>query len=84
MSEKINFNKKEENGEYNIPEYHIANWRDDIPEQKEAENKEMLKFEIFGKNEKSEREYIAPKEVSQETLQKIKRMKIGHRIVALS
>ena len=83
MSEKINLTKEAE-GEYKVPdEVWNANWRDDIPEEKEAED-ETIKFEAY----KNEKEYISPKEISKEAenliLTRAKAQKIGHRIKFLA
>ena len=79
MNEKIKFNQKEEEGEYKVPEFYRADWRDDVPEEKEDEDKSMMKFEILGGDEKKEREYVSPTEISKEAkeLLRAKRMKRG-------
>ena len=87
MSETIKFNETEEIGEYKVPEERNANWRDDVPEEKEAEEKEMFRFQIIGGDEKGEREYISPKNISPEAerrmLLRAKRMKIGKKVLSL-
>lgn len=76
MNEKLTFN---------IPEFYNANWRDDVPEEKEAEEKDTFKFELIGGDEKGEREYISPEKVSKhaESLIRAKNKKIGQRVFAL-
>jgi len=51
MSKNINNKTKEVEGEYKVPEFKdgevwIANWRDDIPEESEAENAQV-EFEFY-------------------------------------
>lgn len=83
MSEKNNINREEEVGEYKVPEFYVAKWQDDIPEEAEDEEK-MLNFEFM----KGEKEYISPKKISPEAAEKLllraKRMKlIGRKIMNL-
>ena len=87
MSEKISNKAKEVSREFNIPEFHNANWRDDIPEEKEDETREIMEFCLIGGNERKEASYRAPKHVSKEAQAKMlvmaKRMEIGRKILGL-
>ena len=51
MSKKTNTKAKEVEGEYKVPEFKngevwIANWRDDVPEESDAE-KAQVEFEFY-------------------------------------
>lgn len=87
MSEKIkNLNEGGE-GEYKVPVFESgevwnANWRDDIPEEGEAEDAEV-KFEFFD----NENTYQNQNEVDPETqrridLLRLKHMKIGQKVLS--
>ena len=83
MSETINLTKEAE-GEYKVPEaVWIANWRDDIQEEKEAEDN-AIRFETFD----DEIGYQSPKEISKEAqdrlLKRAKAQKIGHSIWSIA
>ena len=87
MSKKIANKVKEVEGEYKIPGFHNANWRDDIPEEKEDEAREIMEFCLIGGDERKEASYRAPKHVSKEAQEKMlvmaKRMEIGRKILGL-
>jgi len=72
---------------YKIPEFYNSNWRDDVPEEKEDEEKEMMKFVIYGGDEKNEREYQSPKKISMEAqdriLKRAKNMRVGVKVASL-
>ena len=87
MSKNISTKAEEVKGEYKIPGFHNANWRDDIPEEKEDEEKEIMEFCLIGGSERKEASYRAPKHVSKEAQEKMlamaKRMEIGRKILGL-
>ena len=89
MSEKITNKVKEEYGEYKVPEFHNADWTDDIDtnflEEKEEDNK--MDFRLMG-DEKAEVNYKSH-EISKEAkerikLSKIKQKQVGIKIFRLS
>ena len=77
-----------ETNQFKLPEeVWNANWRDDVPEEKEAEDKEMLKFQVIGGDEKGERNYVSPKEISAEAEYRLalrsRRLKLGRKVMSL-
>ena len=60
---------------FNVPEFTDSEWRDDV-DVKYAKEEDPIPFELYGKNNKEEGEFISPdKVVTKETQRKIDRIK---------
>ncbi|MBQ2660065.1 hypothetical protein IJF86_01420 [Candidatus Saccharibacteria bacterium] len=82
MSEKLSTLKKEDEGEYKVPDtVWNANWRDDIPEEGEAEDAE-IGFQFFS-DEIDYQNNKRDEDVDLETKRRIELLNLKHQKIGL-